>query len=452
MLHDRLASPEWAMKYPLHMPGHKRRTGPRWQHDITEIPGFDDLHHATGCIAELEEICREMNGAVHSKLSINGSTAGILAALTAVSERTDEILIGRQSHKSAYHGIRLNGLIPHYVEPFTVSPGNISCGYDMPAIDRYLAEHPQIGAMFFTSPTYEGVVLDVRGLADIAKRHGVILIIDEAHGAHFYRDPSRGALYAGADVVIQSLHKTLPMPTSTAVLHSGKGVDEDLRQRLDDQMQVFQTSSPSYLLMEGVSEGLELLIREGERRFRTVEAAIEEMRERLRRLRHLRLFEPAQADPYKIVLITEGTSMNGAALYDELYEAGFTLEMCTDTYVVAMLSLMDDPERLSDFVRAVEAVDETLEDVAFFAMPEPEERFFVPEITGPAFRRMRTEIVPYHEAEGRICAEPVYLYPPGVPILAYGERIGRAASDRIRRYREAGFLKEDRVRVIAEEP
>ena len=218
-LYDELVRYCGSDAYPFHMPGHKRRLGQLndpFSFDITEIDGFDNLHHAEGILLEAEKRAARLYGAEETHFLVNGSTAGILSAIGAVTTAGGHLLMMRASHKAAYHAVAAGGLTAHYLSGLCggsaphirlvggfgkrtssdgAEPGRsqadglteLDCGQpaDPAEVERALAEDPRIQAVYITSPTYDGIVSDVRAIAEIAHRHGIPLIVDEAHGAHF---------------------------------------------------------------------------------------------------------------------------------------------------------------------------------------------------------------------------------------------------------------------------
>ena len=212
--------------YPFHMPGHKRNLASSagkfpFERDITEISGFDNLHHAEGILKEAQENAAQLYGTRRCFFSVNGSTAALLSAISACVSKGGSILVARNCHKAVYHALYLRELQPVYIYPHEDSRLGINGGISPSRVERYLEEHPEVEAVLITSPTYDGIVSNVEKIAEIAHRHEVPLIVDEAHGAHFrfseYFPVSAADL--GADIVIQSFHKTLPSMTQTAVLH-----------------------------------------------------------------------------------------------------------------------------------------------------------------------------------------------------------------------------------------
>lgn len=268
-LYEKLREYEASDFYGFHMPGHKRNTelmgkGLPYGIDITEIDGFDDLHHADGILLELEQRIAKLYGADRSRILINGSTAGIMSAILGCVDRGGKLLVARNCHKSVYHAMELGGLEPVYLYPEFDTTWEINGVIEPEQIKDALEADPEIQAVMLVSPTYDGVVSDIRTIAEIVQSYQIPLIVDEAHGAHFGFHPyfPENSNRCGADVVIHSLHKTLPALTQTAVLHmNGMVVKEE---QIWHYLNMLQTSSPSYILMAGIDRCVGLLEREKE--------------------------------------------------------------------------------------------------------------------------------------------------------------------------------------------
>ena len=312
--------------YPYHMPGHKRNPdagemAAYYRFDITEIDGFDNLYHAEGILKEAQERANRLYGAEETYYLVNGSTCGVLAAIMAVTDQGDELLIARNCHKSVYHAAMMQGLVLRYYCPGMIEEYDIYDGADAQEIGRLLDRYPDSKAVVITSPTYEGVLSDISAIAKVVHDRGRILIVDEAHGAHL----KKGAVAGGADLVIHSLHKTLPAMTQTALLHvCGNRVD---RQRLRKYLAMLQTSSPSYVMMASMDCCIRYMEERGRERNLFMQKQYDAFCKKLSGCRHIRIGKMTHLsqnmkkgyvltdwDIGKIVISVKGTSMTGQQL------------------------------------------------------------------------------------------------------------------------------------------
>ena len=458
--------------YPFHMPGHKRNpeTGPLapfYRLDITEIDGFDNLHAASGVIRQAQERAAKLYGSEETHFLINGSTGGILSAIACVAGKGKVLLMARNCHKAVYHAAFLNRLNVRYLYPELLPEYDLA-GEILPetvrkAIILTLRERnvdPKkaaevIAGVVVTSPTYDGICSNIREIAKIAHSYGVPLIVDEAHGAHlgFHEAYPENSVQCGADVVIQSTHKTLPSPTQTAVLHvNGTLVNRD---HLRKYLAIYQTSSPSYLLMTGIEEGLYLLEKEGEARLNKLLDMRRQLEKELASCKHVRICP--YTEPSKIIISVKNTNFTGKQLYDLLRDKyHLQLEMACETYALAMLSMMDTQEGIRRLVAALKDIDSesTSEKALDFTS--------VSECWNPARKLPLYEAymqesceVPLADAIGRTAAEFVNLYPPGIPLLVPGERIEepfvRAIQERIGHGYTVQGINEGKVCVLLQD-
>ena len=325
--------------YPFHMPGHKRNpltvdSDFPVERDITEINGFDNLHHAEDILKRAQEDVARIYGVQESFYSINGSSGAILAAVSAAVKKGGHILVARNCHKAVYHGIYLRDLEATYIYPHEDPKLGINGGISPSRVEMYLEEKKDIEAVLITSPTYDGIVSDIARIADIAHNHGVPLIVDEAHGAHFcfsdYFPVSAAQL--GADVVINSVHKTLPCLTQTGVIHLCSS--RVSREKLKRFLGIYQSSSPSYILMSSIDACMDKLEREGDEMFSVFTENLEKARVRLGKCKYIRLVTPEVCecqrvfdfDRSKILLSTVNSSLNGRELH-QILRIEFHLEM-----------------------------------------------------------------------------------------------------------------------------
>lgn len=422
----RLEQYEQQNNTPMHMPGHKRnpQIAPYLNHlseqwDITEIEGFDNLHGAQGILKDAMEKASQHYGSDHTRFLVNGSTCGILAGIRSLTKRGDEILVARNCHKSVFHAIEICGLKPVFLLPPLMESG-IFGSVQPKQIEEKLKEHPNIKLVVVTSPTYEGVISDIASICTIAHQQNIPVLVDEAHGAHLDFHPcfSGGAVLAGADLVVQSLHKTLPSLTQTAILHTtGSRVNQ---KELDHQLSVFETSSPSYLLLASIDGCLGLLEKE---RFTPWVRALDSFYEKTASLQQLSILQTTKEqflrDPSKIVIF----SKNGFRLGEELRKRRIEPELIAPTFVLAMTGMGDTAKTLQTLANALFEIDlldfEETKTVA--PVPALPHLAMLPETA----LQQEFELIPTNLATGRISAEYVWAYPPGIPLLIPGERIER---------------------------
>lgn len=480
--------------YPCHMPGHKRQGMIRgfsdiFQIDITEIDGFDNLHQAEGIIGQAQERAAGLYGAEETFFLVNGSTCGILAAISAVTDKCDTILIARNCHKSVYHAVFLQELEVHYLYPGEISEFDISDAVSPEAVREVLEQFPECRAVVITSPTYEGLTADIREIARVVHEKDGILIVDEAHGAHLglAQDMPENAVRQGADLVIHSLHKTLPSMTQTALLHvNGSRVN---RGRLRHYLRIYQSSSPSYVLMASMDACILDIKENAEVRFAQLRRRYENFMLRMETCRYIRIGSPKtirgkgycfQAwDICKLVISVKGTSMSGQVLYEILRdEFHLQMEMVAASYVLAIMTIADEEEGWQRLADALLRIDGRIEEEK--AVPVREEfrsadgrRTFQSADEGRTFRSADVQMMPRHrsaqappakltiaqalnkvcdsrspgtvreiplaQAAGSISGDFVCLYPPGIPLLVPGEIIEESVVRRIEESRRLGL-------------
>lgn len=412
--------------------------------DITEIEGFDDLHHPEGILQQAQEEAAEIYGSSRTWFLVNGSTSGILSAVGGCVPLNGRILMARNCHKSVLGAVFHRGLRPAYIYPQISRQMGIA-GSILPAdVEKALDCDPQASAVILVSPTYEGVVSDIRSIAEITRKKGIPLIVDEAHGAHFpFGDGfSPSALKEGADFVIQSLHKTLPSLTQTAVLHASVNARRDWIERVDRCVHLYQSSSPSYILLCAIQRCIQYMAADGRERMKKYAGNLEELRKYLRTLPGIRLAEQDETmwglDPSKLVISAEG--MTGTQLGGLLLQNyGLQMEMCAESYVIAMTSLMDSDQGFKRLCRALKEIGrESSGPGVRQELDACLEESHCPRycMTPYEAESSLSEWVPFTQAAGRVSAESGYLYPPGVAFIVAGEEIDDTVINRLSRYRQ----------------
>lgn len=466
--------------YPYHMPGHKRRQLGKLPTellgiDITEIDGFDNLHQAEGILHTLQERANALYQAEETFYLINGSTGGILSAVSAALPEGGHLLMARGCHKSVYHAVYLRRLRVTYLYSELVPGFDFSEAVTAGEVESALQGKPDIGAVLIVSPTYEGRIADVRAIADVVHRRGIPLIVDEAHGAHlgFAEGFAEGSCTCGADLVIHSVHKTLPALTQTALLHvNGDLID---RERLKRFLHIYQSSSPSYLLMAGIDDAIDIVERRGRELFAKFRFLYGSMLEHLQVCKRLRFVpkrdvEQGRQDIGKLIIATDRAGVSGQWLYDALRERfHLQCEMAAGNYCLAMFTLADDETAYERVEQALLSLDEELEGSAEpqsvgmggasrqFATSTKETRvgetraeeaatgetdavgateWLRPMIACPLTEAWDApwELSGLSAAIGRPAADFVNLYPPGIPILVPGEILTEEICRRLLEY------------------
>ncbi|CUX22545.1 aminotransferase class I/II-fold pyridoxal phosphate-dependent enzyme [Clostridium sp. C105KSO13] len=465
--------------YGFHMPGHKRNENLMgcdfpYNIDITEIDGFDNLHHPEGIIKEAQNRAALLYHAQETSYLVNGSTVGILSAIMGSTVQGDKILISRNCHKSVYHAIFMNSLDPVYVYPRFYEEGDLNGPVEASDIDKLLSQNQNVRAVVITSPTYDGVLSDVKAITDVVHRRDIPLIVDEAHGAHLGFHPyfPENSNVCGADVVIHSLHKTLPSLTQTALIHmNGELAD---RKKIKRYLHMLQTSSPSYVLMASMDACIDLLSKRGREFFDEYTVMLNKMRDRLREMKHLSLIETKMYDKSKLVISVKGTAMNGHELYEKLLnQYHLQLEMAAGSYVVAMTSVGDSSKGMNRLTNALLEIDSLLDNRLGtgtathtdkkiisrlnFSLPKLRKKYISAEVDELLNKNSGNEVVSlqWQNAEGYISAEYAYLYPPGIPLVVPGEEISREAVELISKYEILGFSiegpeKKGRIGVLTD--
>ena len=441
----------------LHMPGHKENESlAPWLDtlsaglDITELPGFDDLHAPEDILAESMERAAALFGSGESLYQVNGSTGALLAAVRGSTRRGDRVLVARNCHKAVHHALELCGLEPVYLVPPTVEPFGLAGSIPPELVEEALTEHPDVKLIVYPSPTYDGVLSDTGRICEIAHIRGIPVLVDEAHGAHLglTGDFPPGAVAQGADLVAASLHKMLPSLTQTAVLHiNGDLVD---RREVRRQAGIFQSSSPSYLLMASMDGCVRLLEERREELFAAWVRRLREFDRLASGLKYLHLMgHGAEAgrtcpgvfalDPAKIVISTGDSALTGVELMRRLRaEYNIELEMALDSYAVAMTGPGNDDEMPHRLAEALLALDEA-------CGPAKEEKPVVSDYAVPpremgieAAAKSQSESLPLREAVGRVSGGYLWAYPPGIPLVVPGEVVTGELTETVERLSRAG--------------
>jgi arginine decarboxylase len=427
---------------PFTIPGHKQRTdlvGDVVAGDVPLYAGLDTMKLSTGVLAQAEARAARLWDADFCRFSTGGATHANQAVALTLAGDGDRVVVSRTLHRSLLLGLVLAGLTPVWVRPEVDLATGLPLGVAPDTVCRALDEHPDVRAVFVGDPSYVGTVGDVAGLAVVAHEHGVPLVVDAAWAAHFgfHPDLPRHPLQLGADIMVTSAHKSLPAWSQAALVFARTNrVDAA---RLDAGVEATATTSPAGAMLASIDAARALLERDGERLLGEAIAATREARDRLRAIDGLVVLDGPGVDPLKLTLVLPGTGADGNAIEQDLLAAGLPIESADRDVLVGVVSLADTSNTLNSLATAVaDSIERhrgaprvVMGHAAYTVDPvtavPPRHAFFAP-----------SETVPIDRAVGRISAELVAPYPPGIPALAPREEITSQTLAALEQARAAG--------------
>jgi arginine decarboxylase len=454
-----------------HVPGHKQRA--RWDDepdamgaasyydrmlklDVTELSDTDDLHHPEGPIAQAQALAADCFGAEETRLLVGGSTAGNIAMIIGICQPGDLVIVQRNVHKSIIHGFMLAGARAVLLQPETDPISGLAT---LPgaktihaAIEKYRGEAK---AVILSAPNYYGLAPNLKPLIGHAHRHGIPVLVDEAHGPHFGFHPSfpESALRAGADLVVQSTHKMLSAMTMGAMLHmQGERLP---RKAIRQALTMVQSSSPSFPIMVSLDLARRQLHMQGERAFHdgleAVEIAVEGLH--TTSFRALGYGEYATEgigyDPFKLVLFDEKARLSGFELRDELERRKCVAEMADARYVVMAFGIGSELADGQALIEALSQIENSLKTRIFAELSvrrrakeakamEINAVIQIPEPVSFGRQSYSAKAIPLDESAGHVAAEWVIPYPPGIPFLYPGETISDEIVRQLRQWKHQG--------------
>ncbi|WP_308637000.1 aminotransferase class I/II-fold pyridoxal phosphate-dependent enzyme [Paenibacillus silvisoli] len=411
--------------------------------DVTELSMTDDLHAPSGIIEKAQELAAEAFGSDHTFFLVGGSTVGNLAMILSVCEPKDLIIVQRNAHKSVLNGLKLAGAKSVFLMPQQDAESDLSVLPTLAQIEAALLRYPEAKAVFLTNPSYYGLSLDLAPYAELIHKHGKLLLVDEAHGAHYGLHPQfpRSAMQAGADAVVQSTHKTLPALTMGAMLHvQGERID---RKAIAEALRMVQSSSPSYPILASLDIARAMVHAYGSDLFRPGLNAAADFRNWVNEPTsgYVQAVDPLnesgallsiRVDPLRVVIREKYGRLSGFELQKRLETYGIYAEMADLHYIVLLFGLAASAVDVERLQTALAAIAESADQEGL----QPEQRIQLPidvvhALSEPVeFTRMGakhantgTETMLLAESAGRLTAEAVIPYPPGIPLLYEGERI-----------------------------
>ena len=431
----------------FHMPGHKAKdemkslTNLIPEIDVTEVKGVDNLHNATSIIAKSQENAARVFKSKQTFYSVNGTTGGIYAAVNSQTSPGDKVLISRDSHKAVYQSLVLGRLECDYVYPKYDEENNMIIGIEPKDIREKLSKDRDIKVVVINYPTYYGVCSDIKQISEIVHEFRAILIVDEAHGSHlsFHSDLPESSLELGADIVIQSTHKTLPAFTQSSMVHVG--TDRVDIEKLKLNMSIFQTTSPSYILLSSIDYAVDYMERFGYKSLDRIIKKIDQITCNLKKIKRVKIYngedikdKPFDFDKTKFLFKIDG--IIGTRLEEILREDyHIQVELSDHYYCLALITPLDDLEDLEKLKQAIADIATKNEYInQEYKEKSVDIRNMIPKILlepHKAFYSDKTS-VQLEESVGKISGEFIIPYPPGIPILVPGEEITTQIVDYIR--------------------
>lgn len=444
---------------PFYTPGHKRGQGipatlrDRWgaaafAYDLPELPGLDNLLDPQGVIQVAQTLAAEAFGAEQTWFLANGSTAGLLAAILTVCAAGEKIILPRNVHRSVISGLILAGAMPIFVQPEYDADWDLVQGVDPVTIALALNQHPDAKAVLVVSPTYHGVCSDLQMIAHLTHQANLPLLVDEAHGAHFAFHPELppSALNCGADLVVQSTHKTLSALTQAAMMHvQGDRLD---RQRLSQSLALVQSTSPNYLLLASLDAARQQMALQGDELMAQTLDLASQARANLTQLEPIAVLQPeaagdpgfAHLDRTRLTVRVDQVGITGFEADERLLQDFAVLAELPAlrhlTFIISLGNTASDIDRLGQGLAALRHLN-------LKPMPPFQPRWLLPTLLSPVmvpreafFAAHRT--VPIAQAVGHICAELICPYPPGIPLLMPGEEVTLGAIEALQEVQAAG--------------
>ncbi len=447
---------------PFYTPGHKQGKGISskladyfgkavFSADLTELTQLDCLFAPDGVIQQAQQLAAEAFGASQTWFLVNGSTCGIEAAILATCHDGDKIILPRNIHSSVISGLILSGAVPIFINPQYDTNLDITYSITTQSLETTLQKHPDAKAVMIVYPTYYGICGNIKAIAQLTHKYNIPLIVDEAHGAHFAFHPQLpiSALNAGADLTVQSIHKTLGAMTQASMLHiQGNRIDIN---RINKALQLTQSTSPSYLLLASLDAARQQIALHGKELLTHTLQLAEEARNRINKIPGLSILSFSPSPPLPLSPSPSSPSLDNTrltAIVSELGITGFAAEEILDekfnvtpefaslktvTFIISLGNTAEDIEQLvqaftklaKEYKKPLLAVEKRLS--LWNNFPE----FSIPHLSPRQAFFSSTQTVPIKEAINRISAETVCPYPPGIPLLIPGETITSAVVEHL---------------------
>ncbi|MBS3028862.1 MAG: aminotransferase class I/II-fold pyridoxal phosphate-dependent enzyme [Dolichospermum sp. DET50] len=440
---------------PFYTPGHKRGMGISpiltdllgkevFRADLTELAELDNLFTPQSVILAAQELAAEAFGAEKTWFLVNGSTCGIEAAILATCRTGDKIILPRNVHSSVISGLILSGAIPIFIYPAYNSDLDIAHSITPESLKTALAKHPDAKAVLIVYPTYNGVCGDLPAIAHLTHQYNIPLIVDEAHGAHFHFHPDlpTSALTAGADLTVQSIHKTLGAMTQASMLHiQGNRIDID---RVNKALQLVQSTSPSFILLASLDAARQQMAIDGKKLLSQTLELANKARNEINQIPGLSILQSSnflKLDQTRLTVNVSQLGITGFTAEDLINEMGVTPEFSSLENLIFIISIGNTESDIQHLIQALFNLTQVKplisecqpcknrnnDMIAHFMCISPREAFFAD-----------SETLPIEKTPERICAEIICPYPPGIPVLMPGELITKTALEYLQEIQKIG--------------
>ncbi len=440
---------------PFDVPGHKGGRGNKkltdflgeqcLKNDVNSMKPLDNLCHPVSVIKQAQELCADAFGAKNAFFIVNGATGAVQAMVMSACKAGDKIILPRNVHRSAINALVVCGAVPVYVDPGVNSELGIPLGMSAEDVSRAIEENPDAKAVLINNPTYYGICSDVKTIVKTAHEHGMLALCDEAHGTHFYFGENLpvSGMAAGADMAAVSVHKTGGSLTQSAVLLMGEGVNADYVRQV---INLTQTTSASYLLMVSLDLARQNLAQNGAEFYEKTARFADYARREINAIGGYYAFgeelcngrDVFAFDKTKLSIHTRAIGLAGIEVYDILRdEYGIQIEFGD---IGNILAIITGGDRALEIERLVSALYEIKRLYGRNPAGLYDHEYIDPIVELPPQKAFyaEQETLPIDKTAGRVCSEFVMCYPPGIPILAPGERITKDILDYIKFAKEKG--------------
>ena len=435
------------------------------QIDVNSMKNLDNLCHPVSVLRDAQNLAAEAFGAANAFFMVNGATSASQAMILSVCKSGEKLIMPRNVHRSAINALVLSGAVPVYVDPDENKKLGIPLGMSLCAVEKAILQHPDAKAILVNNPTYYGVCPDIQRIVKLAHDHGMLLLADEAHGTHFYFGEHLpcAAMAAGADLAAVSIHKTGGSLTQSAMLLCGKNVNADYVRQI---INLTQTTSASYLLMVSLDIARRNLALNGREMYRKAVQYVDYAREEINRIGGYYVYGDTLCngdsfcafDRTKLSIHTRNIGLAGIEVYDRLQsEYGIQIEFGDIGNILAIVTAGD---RALEIERLISALSEIKRLYGGDPSGMLQSEYITPDVALPpqqAFYAAK-KTMPLAQSVGEICSEFVMCYPPGIPILAPGERITSDIVDYIQYAKEKGCsltgpqdMKIEQLNVVSHE-